>query len=97
LHILHLCHTPSCVNPAHLRAGTAKENMAERDALGRRDVRGEQIGTSKLTREQVVEIKKSSLGLKALSDMYGVEAQSIWRIRTGKSWAHVVVTDEARS
>lgn len=89
LHILHRCDTPSCVNPAHLRAGTVKENMADREARGRRDVRGEQIGTSKLTTQQVIEIKQSTLGLKALSEKYGVEAQSIWRIRTGKSWAHV--------
>jgi hypothetical protein len=94
LHVLHRCDTPACVNPAHLRAGTVKENMADREARGRRDVRGEQIGTSKLTRDQVVEIKNSNLGLKALSDKYGVEAQSIWRIRTGKSWAHVTVSQE---
>jgi HNH endonuclease len=94
LHILHSCDTPACINPAHLRPGTVKENMADREARGRRDVRGEQIGTSKLTTEQVIEIKKSNLGLKALSEKYGVEAQSIWRIRTGKSWAHVSVPQE---
>lgn len=33
--ILHRCDTPACVNPAHLRAGTQQENMAERDAKGR--------------------------------------------------------------
>lgn len=93
LHILHSCDTPACVNPDHLRAGTVAENMAERDARGRRNVRGEQIGTSKLTREQVIEIKKSCLGLNALSELYGVEAQSIWRIRTGKAWAHVTVLE----
>ena len=95
LHILHACDTPACVNPAHLRAGTVKENMADRDARKRRDVRGEKIGTSKLTREQVVEIKQSTLGLKALSEKYGVEAQSIWRIRTGKAWAHVTVLENS--
>lgn len=94
MHVLHRCDTPECVNPAHLRAGTAKENMAERDARGRRDVRGEQIGTSKLTVDQVVDIKTSTLGLKALAEKHGVESQSIWRIRTGKSWAHVAVPVE---
>ena len=92
LHILHSCDTPLCANPAHLRAGTVKENMADREARGRRDVRGEQIGTSKLTTQQVIEIKSSTLGLKALSEKYGVETQSIWRIRAGKSWAHVNAT-----
>jgi len=28
-YILHSCDTPACINPAHLRAGTAKENMQD--------------------------------------------------------------------
>lgn len=89
LHVLHRCHNPTCVNPAHLRAGTHKENMAERDSLGRRDVKGEQIGTSKLTSDQVLEIKTSSLSNKDLAEKYGVKPTHIWRIRSGLSWGHV--------
>jgi len=89
LHILHRCHTPLCVNPAHLRAGTHQENMEERDALGRRDVRGERIGTSKLTNDQALEIKRSKLGQRALSQKYGIAEGTVWNIRTGKSWSHL--------
>ena len=90
LHILHRCDTPGCVNPAHLRAGTVKENMADRAARGRRDVRGEQIGTSRLTEEDVRKIKASpDVSQKVLAEMFGVAPTHIWRIRTGRSWAHV--------
>jgi hypothetical protein len=89
LHVLHACDNVACINPAHLRAGTVKENMADRDARGRRDVRGEQIGTSKLKTVDILEIRASSLGPKALSEKYGVTPAYIWRIRTGKNWKHL--------
>jgi hypothetical protein len=63
--------------------------MADRDARGRRDVRGEQIGTSKLTASDVANIKSSALGNKKLAEKYGVKPTHIWRIRTGKSWTHI--------
>jgi hypothetical protein len=90
LHVLHACDNPSCINPDHLSVGTVKENMAQRDSRGRgHDMRGEQIGTSKLTAEQVLEIKASDLSVKELSEKYGVHATNIWLIRTGKSWKHL--------
>ena len=91
LHVLHACDTPACVNPAHLRAGTQKENAIDRESRGRRsNFRGEIVGTSKLTEAQVREIKASSgVSQKILAERYGVKPTHIWRIRTGKSWAHV--------
>jgi hypothetical protein len=35
MHILHSCDNPLCVNPAHLRAGTMEQNMADMAARNR--------------------------------------------------------------
>jgi hypothetical protein len=94
LHILHRCDNSACVNPAHLRAGTAKENMADREARGRRDVRGEQIGTSKLTEQQVLEIRSSMLRRQELADKYGIHPHHVWLIRTGRAWKHLDARQE---
>jgi hypothetical protein len=88
--ILHSCDTPSCVNPAHLRAGTQKENAADRQSRGRgHKLRGESVGTSKLTEIDVIDIRSSTIGQKALAEKYGVAPSHIWLIRAGKAWKHV--------
>jgi len=56
--ILHSCDNRACVNPAHLRLGTQKDNMCDRDDRNRRVVlRGEECTYSKLTSLQVLTIR----------------------------------------
>lgn len=50
--VLHTCDTPACVNPAHLRVGTQRENLADMRQKGR------WTRTSKLTSDDVVEIRR---------------------------------------
>jgi hypothetical protein len=95
LHVLHACDNPACINPAHLSVGTVKQNMADREARGRRDVRGAQIGTSKLTAEQAREIKFSATPVKDAAVNYGIRETHVWRIRTGRSWAHITANAES--
>lgn len=94
LHLLHSCDNPGCINPAHLRPGTAKENAGDRQSRGRgRDSRGELTGTSKLTAENVIAIRASDKSPAELATEFGVSKQRIWHVRQGKSWAHLPLGD----
>jgi len=107
--VLHTCDNRLCVNPEHLYLGDHKQNMkdmAKRERASKGDkhwtrthrtnlATGTKVGTSKLTEEQVKEIKRQYDAtpfrgiLKVLSDEYGVSKQMIHHIVKRKWWANV--------
>jgi hypothetical protein len=90
LFVLHSCDTPACVNPAHLRAGTAKENVHDCISRGRfRTSKGASNNLSKLTDQDIVDIRNSTLSPKDLSLKYGIDRTNVHQIVTGATWPHV--------
>lgn len=91
LFCLHRCDNPACVNPAHLRWGTPKENT--QDAVTRhRIARGEKQGSSRLTELQVIEIKQrlaNGESVRGVARLYGVGRSTVTHIRNGDSWTHL--------
>jgi hypothetical protein len=91
--IRHKCDNPPCINPDHLEAGTVADNMADMTARGRR-VKGESVGNSKLTEQQIAEIKakyqpySKDANQYQLSKQYGVTQSEISMIVCGARWAH---------
>lgn len=97
LDILHSCDNPSCVNPDHLRMGTHKENMNDRDSRGRSKIcpprKGVQSNFAKLTDNSVIEIRKCfSMGVKQidLAVRFNVGASCINSIVKNKTWKHLI-------
>lgn len=98
--VMHSCDVRNCVNPAHLKEGTRKENMRDCWDKGRASppprngyVPPPQKGTAhhgaRLTDELVAEIRRSpALGVD-LARLYGVSQGCISSIRLRRSWRHV--------
>lgn len=96
---LHRCDQPSCVNPAHLYAGTPQDNTNDMIRRGRMRVghqpRGSATAQAKLTESDVREIRSSYVkrsrqnGLKALASRFGVKLPTVFNIINGDTWRHV--------
>lgn len=67
---------------------THKENHVHRAAVLRRGV-GENNGSAKLNRGDVLSIRDSELSDAYLAKVYKVEANTINRIRNNKRWRHI--------
>lgn len=92
LHVLHTCDNPSCVNPAHLYAGTRSENMKDMITRGRRrSLKGEGNGNARLTNDQASEIRYLyALGnwtQRHLALRFGISCATVSNILNGKRYA----------
>ena len=82
--VLHNCpggDNPSCVRSSHMFLGTQVDNIADRDAKGRRFV--------KLTREDVARIRElASTGLaqRVVAGQFGISQQTVSDIVLGRIW-----------
>ena len=74
--VMHLCDTPSCANPDHLKLGTRFEN--NRDRFNKRRC------YSKLSHEQVRTIMADGRSNADMARIYNVDPSTISDIRRGK-------------
>ena len=103
----HACDNRPCCNGKHLFPGTHGDNNGDMAAKGRaasgerhgsrvhpdRVPRGERSGQSKLTAEQVREMRKAyaagGIGCYRLANRFGVDPKTVERIIKRKYWSHV--------
>ncbi len=92
LFVCHHCDVKLCVNPLHLFIGTHRDNMRDMIKKGRAIYsRGERNGNSKLTLEQVNEIRnlrEEKWKLKKIAEKFGVTETSISGICNHHVWTH---------
>lgn len=89
--VCHKCDNPFCINPDHLFLGTMKDNTQDMIRKGRKNpCLGSNHKTSKLSVEQVLEIKKliqdRPISLNKIAKLFGVTHSTITAIRDNKIW-----------
>jgi hypothetical protein len=77
-----------CVSGGHLEWQTPQQNSDDKNVRGVM-ARGERQGGSKLTENQVKEIRASLVRYETLSAKYGISIAQISRIKNRKHWVHV--------
>lgn len=91
--VRHVCDNPTCVNPAHLRIGTPKDNTRDMQDRGRRpDRKGEKHPLARLNSDQVAEIRRRiAMGetQTKVAAAFGICRAHVWRIKSGKGWSHI--------
>jgi hypothetical protein len=82
----HSCDIPHCVNPEHLEPGTHADNVADRVSRAR-SARGTRNGRSKLTADQVRDIRSDTVTSNAdVGRKFGVDTKAIAQIRARQTW-----------
>lgn len=90
--VMHICDNPPCVNPAHLRQGTQRENTLDMMSKGRgnwRAPRGEDSPRAIITEAQAREILFSDEKGTVLAARFGIKPTTVCAIRRGRLWAHL--------
>jgi len=90
--VLHSCDNPSCCNPAHLRWGDSRDNtqdMLSRNRHNPNPNRGDKHHNSRVTANQVAEIRKKrseGMYLKDIAAEFGTTLSNVHLICSNKRW-----------
>ena len=91
--VRHVCDNPPCCNPAHLRAGTVRDNVRDMYERGRNpDRQGSKHPLAHLNETQVIQLRRlAAMGKPRayLAGLFGISRQHVGKIVRRENWSHV--------
>lgn len=88
LWVLHKCDNKKCIRPSHLFLGDGSDNVHDALLKGRHAIE-ERHGLAKLTRPDVIQIRKSNDSGVMLAKRFGVTTSTVSCVRRRKTWRTV--------
>lgn len=88
--VLHSCANRACINPEHLRLGTASDNLVDRFSPG--GLHRPRRSWAKLTCDEVRQIRclvDNGFSLDSVAALFPVSKQTVSAIKNRKTWRHV--------
>jgi hypothetical protein len=89
LFVLHHCDCKPCVRLDHLFIGDQADNMQDAIKKGRIIRVGEKDPNSKLTVEQIIEIRSIDASYGQLAKQFAVSRSAIQHIKERRNWSHI--------
>lgn len=86
--VAHSCGNRICINPPHVRWATHLENVRDSKAHGTM-IKGERVGSAKLTATNVALIRCSKIGSTSLAKQFSVRPGTINAVRARRTWRHL--------
>ena len=91
--VCHACDNPACINPEHLWIGTNLDNVKDKVKKGRQGRayknRGQDSPQAKLSDNEILEIRASTLSQTALAKQYHTTQSNISQIVNRVRWTHI--------
>jgi len=96
LEVCHSCDNPKCVRLDHLFLGTQKENVADMDRKGRRNIKprvwGESCHLSKFKEKDVLKIRQMyqfGMGISSIAKDFAVKYSAIYPLIKRRTWRYL--------